>query len=209
MQNIQLRSIAEIMEEYSPVYPESKKWEDTIKYLLNEPAEKETVEILIQELKRDGKFREPILTLQNDEGDKYVGDGTHRLVAAYVAGYEEILTADDYFDDGNEELQNFTTLISSEEELDDDDIELIYDYLRSLKINDSIWITCGVAYQEKNKQGFYWDYDPQVSIEQINTIVKENLQRIFPHTVFEVETFIEKWEEDEEKEQSVWDEVFE
>ena len=94
MQNIQLRSIAEIMKEYSPVYPESKKWEDTIEYLLNEHSEKETIEILIQELARDGKFREPILALQNDEGDKYIGDGTHRLVAAYVAGYEEILTSE-------------------------------------------------------------------------------------------------------------------
>lgn len=207
MQSIQLRKVSELMQQYLPSYPEDNKWESTIEYLLHEPSEKETVEMLIEELKRDGGFREPILAIEDEETkQKYIGDGTHRLVAAYLAGYDTILTADSYSTDIPEN-KSFTTLIGSETKLDSDDLELMFDYIRSLKVNDEIWITTSISFQEAQKQSFYWDYDPKITAEEINYTVRKELQRIFPHTVFTIETFIEDWDDEEEK--SVWDEAFE
>lgn len=209
MQNIKLRKISELMENYSPVYPDDKRWESTIEYLLHEPAERETVVKLIEELKRDGTFREPILAIEDTEtGKKYIGDGTHRLVAAYIAQHDTILTADSYYNDYPEN-QSFITLIGSEIKLDEKDQELMYNYLRSLKINNELWITASLAFQESIKHELYWDYDPKVTSEQINETVTNALYRIFPHTIFTVETFIEEWDDEENDEKSVWDEEFE
>lgn len=205
-----MRKVSELMQQYLPSYPEDNKWESTIEYLLHEPSEKETVEMLIEELKRTGSFREPILAIEDEEtGKKYIGDGTHRLVAAYIAGFDEILTADNYYNDYPDK-QSFTTLVGTDDSLASDDLELMFDYIRSLKISDEVWITMSVAFQEAKKHSFYWDYDPNVTAEEINSAVQSELQRVFPHTVFTVETFIEEWDDEEDEEEtSVWDEEFE
>lgn len=196
------KSVAEAMNEYAPVYPESREWSDTVDCLLKSDGE------IIAELKKQhlkfGQFREPVILKLDDPEDTddlvpgkigYVADGTHRLVTAYLLGVETILASDSY-EESEEMDYSIVTRISnvSQNSLNSDETETLFDKFRSICISDSLWITSSTASGAPDGVCVYWDEYDQKFMQTINDAVIGKLEETFPDRSFSVETFCEPWD---------------
>lgn len=91
-------NVKSLMKTYSPVYPSGNQtWEGVIAFYQDNPYEQFKVDTLIQVLETGHHFREPVSL---DKTTLRVVDGTHRLIASYLAGREEI---DVEYREGHEE----------------------------------------------------------------------------------------------------------
>lgn len=200
------KPISEIMAEYAPVYPNSRLWTDTVNHLLEHDGD------IIIELQRQyleqGQFREPVILKLSESDDEtedtdeavpgkigYVGDGTHRLVSAYLLGVESILVSDKY-EETEETGYSITTLIVSAEDrqITEDETDILFHKLRSICISDSLWITSSTAGGAPNGVTIYWDEYDKALLQIINNAVDSKLKEIFPEASFTVETYCETWE---------------
>jgi len=234
IETISLKNLSEIMTNYRPVYPSPYTWESTIAYMLKEDTERIVVEQLVEELKNSeqGTFREPVrldkqeispdeikeddyytdilnngyIRTEND-GKTYsytIGDGTHRIVAAYLYGAEEILTTNNSL---SEDMSYFivTSVKFAEKELNDEEQDLLVSCSRSLKISEKLWITSSLSTQDIRSTFIYWDiYSPEIDLNLITSKVQKTVQIFMPNVEFSVDTFLEPWDDEEEKEE-VWD----
>jgi len=85
-------SVKQLMEECCPVIPGDEKWETTVEFVMENDAF--VMAALIEDAKTIG-LREPVSIYRYPE-DNYavVTDGTHRVVAAYLAGIETLEVED-------------------------------------------------------------------------------------------------------------------
>jgi hypothetical protein len=85
-------SVKQLMEECYPVIPGDEKWETTVEFVIENDAF--VMAALIEDAKTIG-FREPVSIYRYPE-DNYavVTDGTHRVVAAFLAGIETLEVED-------------------------------------------------------------------------------------------------------------------
>jgi hypothetical protein len=77
--------VKEVLESFSPAYCDS--WPEVIEYLTSDPYESKVVASLVKVLGEGGRFTQPI---RLDQTNRMVGNGMHRLVAAQIAGLDEI-----------------------------------------------------------------------------------------------------------------------
>ena len=197
------KSVAEAMQEYAPVYPESRKWADTVDYLLK--SDGDIISELQRQYRKFGKFREPVILRLNDPDEDaddlipgtigHVADGTHRLVSAHLMGVEFILASDSYEETEDMDYSIVTSIsTASQENFDADKNEILFDTFRSICISDDLWITSSTASGSPGGVSVYWDeYDSKL-LGIINSAVLEKLSEIFPGVAFDVETFCEAWD---------------
>ncbi len=160
--------LSELTSTHRPTYPEPYTWDDTVNFMLNDPFEKEIVDLLVDTLRRKGKFREPVSLglgdIEGVENTPVITDGTHRVCAHIIFGSDEVDVrfdepyTDEELEDGR--LPKFTELPIKDEgeessyiasELffaapisDDDEWDLLFTLLRSFPISDDVWVTAGV-----------------------------------------------------------------
>lgn len=143
-----------IMKDYSPMYPDTHKWEDTFKAFADDPNEMELVHVLMEELDTYGSFREPITLStyeqQFDPEDEepyfpHVMNGTHRMYAHYLSGLHEVQVQHGWQDVNEEyEYKMIETLLKFPAMLSDKQQDDLFDYLRSFKLTETIWVETDV-----------------------------------------------------------------
>lgn len=181
-------SVKELVKEISPLYPEGKDWEITKEYMMNNQYEKKVVELLIEELKNnDGKFRDPIYVgVLNDDETKenlHVLNGTHRVVAHIIAGSTHVdvrLEDDEPVEHDSETvvLVNVTYKYNEEKDSDYDIFDEFADCLRSLRVNDKIWVTSDCVTGSNNSSlNFYYPIDSVIDTA-IDEVIQQISQRI-------------------------------
>lgn len=197
--NSYLKSVSSIMSEYSPVYPASRNWIDTIELLTSDTdsIDAKIVKELQRHLLIDGKFRQPILLCsqdqENDDGRKivhrYVGNGTHRIVAAYLSGVESIHVTD------TENLDHcfwFETSIQLPELASADDLEAVFDVLHSFPVNDEIWLDAAAMGSTGRKVRVHWILEPsEVDVPLIDEKINSILADTVPHLSWTVTTALD------------------
>lgn len=193
--NVHNIELLELMEKYHPVYPESNKWEDTIELLLNDPYDNEVVELLQEDFKKYGTYREPITICEDEDSDNpepYVANGTHRVVAAYLNNAKTVPVA--YYDsefDFEDDIMVVTSITFAEN--DENLIEEIASSIRSFKINDETWMTNSGYSSNNNSLEITWDNYESGMKDIIHTTVSSRLRKLFPATEMVIETWYEKF----------------
>lgn len=229
-QNISLQPLYKIMTEYASFYPSTHKWEDTIAYMLNDPIQKNIVEDLMNDLKNSPTttFREPvlietdkdfeervaeaadpeILDIDETHSQKFIYDGTHRVVASYLYGAENILTAD-YGSINYEEPHLIqATIITGPKgffEHNDEAVEQLTDRISSLPLNEKVWARSEISTFGENTIKLYWYYG-NYDTELLNKRINEELYKLFPQHTFTVETVYEDNTDENDEEINVFDE---
>ena len=229
-QNISLKSLYKIMTEYASFYPSTHKWEDTIAYMLNDPIQKIIVEDLMNELKNSPTttFREPILIERNEDFEerlaeaadpdildidethpqKFIYDGTHRVVASYLYGAENILAADYGSINYEESPVMQTTIITGPKNLfslDDEVVEQITDRISSFPLDEKTWARSEILSFGENSINVHWNNE-SYDEELLNNRIKEELHKLFPQHSFIVKTVYEDNTDENDEEINVFDE---
>jgi hypothetical protein len=199
---VELLSIKEITDKYSNVYG-FDTWEDVMEFILSNPVDKEIVDNLLDYLNDNDYFREPIwlysLT-ENQETEHTITDGTHRLCAYIINGsknayvHYELDNADEdeenlhaYFDESNndddvdEENEVYLTTRLEVIGLEPDLLEEIWVTIRSIKVDEELWLTSSGAVQNTDKEknvttlNNLWDQDasPEVVQEAVIRQIKK------------------------------------
>lgn len=195
------KPLFEVMQEYSPVYPSSHKWADTINVLLEDDLE------VIEELKRqylkDGSFRDAVVLEEADEDDPedmaIIADGTHRVVVAYLLGADEITVSNEYPDFEDKGFCLVTKIVPADEDFDDDDYDEIVEKLRSFAISDDLWLTSSLASSGPDGLEIYWDEDDLNLIPIINDKFIELAGKFIEVNEFAITTYASVWEDPHDK----------
>lgn len=207
-------SLADLIVQYPPVYP-NNSWEETREHLVEDEHEGRIIAELVEVLKRDGSFREPILigaAVHDEHTDvcepncesedcevevASVVNGTHRVVAHMLHGSEwvNIITEDELTYDENEDASYIVTKIAIEP-YDDDVFDELFSALRSFPIDEDLWVESSCSSGSKGVVNMLWDNKPTADNERaIHAAVVERLKQLGIATSL-VETNTEKWEEE-------------
>jgi hypothetical protein len=174
-------------------------WNELVKDMMSDPVEKETIELLMADLKAHGIFREPVSLAyeanpEPGESHRSVIDGTHRMCAHIITGISPVLVTEEMFDNLEEaELtpinEEEVTEIIAETRITGLDIDKteeecydLIDVVKSLPVDENIWFTSSVStlgYNADRTQyeiTIFWDAD-DVPADIVNAKVKEKLIR--------------------------------
>jgi hypothetical protein len=185
--NVHNMLLADLLKHYKPIYPPSHEWIDTFALLEADPSERQVVADLLEDLARDGQFRESI-KLEDDDEEKFVGDGTHRVYASHLAGMTEIRTEHrsyDYSEEYNDEdmyPRTITKVLYTVEEngMAEDDDALI-SAARSVKLSNDLWVTADFFtgnYDNRIHYSFWCDIIPESEHELLNNSICKRLQLV-------------------------------
>lgn len=137
-------SVKQLMDECCPVIPGDEKWETTIEFVMEQDAY--IMAALIEDAKTVG-FREPVSIYRYDEDDyAIVTDGTHRVVAAYLAGIETIEVEDqtDAQNVARKVNADSSPLLVTEVKMNEDfygDVDDLGMVVRSFPLGASDWVS--------------------------------------------------------------------
>lgn len=184
-----IMSVKDIMTQYKPRYPDSHQWEDTIECVSSTREEKMIILELWRQHIAAGGFREPILLGRDDEtGDWFVNDGTHRLVTAFLLGVDTVKVQHESDSDSEDsECGWLETTISHRADSVSDDTD-IFSVIRSLPLSDSDWVTTSFALHDEGSTNgvrcgyttIYWDTDDTHLCRQISAQVERRIKEAFP-----------------------------
>lgn len=172
-----------LISNYSPVYPDESTWDDTVKYLLGNPADLRILNELMRQHRQSGGFREPVLLeVSEDMLDEslQVLNGTHRVVASILLEASHILVHHDSSSpyDPDEAWSHATTIITFKELKDGED-DILFDILRSFALDDDTWVTASAMSGTKEYLHIWWDNEPTAAFEtryhEINTHLLETI----------------------------------
>lgn len=189
--------LSEIVANYKPVYPEPYSWDITLASLLSEPSEKATIDYLVNILLSGGTFREPVVlgTAEFEEGVEVLAvvNGTHRLCAHMVANVNEVyvINQDDIvYEDSDSYL---STEITFEPEIFSENIDSLFDILRSFPLNENIWMESSVSSTRGTTLNLLWDNKSYESLDwlEINIKVESIIKNHIQGSTFSVKTFVE------------------
>lgn len=159
MRDVHPHAVADIWENYLPVYPESRRWEDTRALLLLDPIDRAVLDELMDQHRRLGKFREPVTLVESSEDGEpaFLADGTHRVVAAQLLGLTHIDAGwEKAFDpDAGIPVTHITFHRRPSEEMQD----TLMNLLRSVPVNDLAWFTCSISSLGPGGMSLYWGED--------------------------------------------------
>ena len=212
----------ELMENFKPVYPQSRVWEDTFKMLSEDPVEFEVVQALVAELEKFGEFRDPVILSSYDEWSKYdrgrrylpgeerdvyvpcVQDGTHRVYAHFLHGSTEVKTQVGFPScEGKDFIPYLISFIMFPEVPDSlDEVWTVLEKARSFKVSDDVWVTANTMSSSGLKKFFIcWDADEEqipsllVQGDAVNTKLKTVVSSVCSNPV--IETIVIASEADE------------
>ena len=188
--------LTDLLKDYKPSYPASQVWADTFQLLESDPSQQFIITDLINDLERDGQFREPV-KLEDDGEQKIVGDGTHRVYVAWLTGMTEIPTEHRKYDELNtlsEDYDMFPVTIThlrviSTKSVEDVD-ESVTTVVRSVKLSNNMWVTSDmfVGSEDSGFYHCYWNGNPGVeNHERLDETLCERLKQV--GVVAEVKTY--------------------
>lgn len=167
-----LKPLKEITSTHKPIYPANATWDDTVAYLLSSEPDKTIIAELREAIRVDG-LRSPVVlgeaydTTVNGE-EIYVPavmDGTHRMVASILENTEFVLVENstDRKQTPTEKKYIAVDVTLKQDMLDkltrveeDDIVSNIFDYLRSFKLNDNIWLVSDLSMGKGNVTTHYY-----------------------------------------------------
>lgn len=212
--------LAEIIEHYSPVYPQDMDWAVTVEHMLNDPAEKLIIDDLLEVLRSNRTFRESILLGPGywdfNEGVPSVLDGTHRVVALIIhndpvlelsvrhEGQEDDEIPESEFPD--QEIFANTEIIF-ERPITEDEYDIAFTTFRSLKINDDLWVNSDLASGRDEMFSCTWNINQNRmetdALQKIHeTIIERARSTDFLHSfpaIREIISYWEDWDEENSK----------
>lgn len=191
MNNTFLMNVKDLTTTYAHVYDGNApmdNWKALAQHFLEDEDHNRTVQSLINHLKGKGTFREPV-SISNE--DLVVNDGTHRVIAAMLAGVDSILVRnmDDYeydeIDDSNllfPEINIRMTRFVSDQEFDEI-TDAIVNKLISVEINNSTWLNMdfSTAHNDTHEMTVIWtpvDKSNNLNTHEIDSIVTDLLKDI-------------------------------
>lgn len=196
-QSVYLKNLSEVMEEYKPAYRDD--WDATMKFFLSDKNDTEIINELTKELLKHGVFREPIVIIKDEEGNKSVADGNHRVITAFINNVEKVIVAEGY--PIVAERSYMYSTVDLMHEIDEDDFFEIMESLTSFPLNEEIWLNCDISSGQTGKSWtFYWTETNMELISKVNEKVCKRLDEKFPHMNFTVNTEISEFSDE------VWDE---
>lgn len=160
--------VQDLIKNYKPLYPDGENWEGTIKHLLSSPTDNLIITDLLEALEKHGAFRGYIYVgtavREDDSEFQAVLNGTHRVAAAIIFNLNtlEVKTEEEY--DAEEEADSFSAihleLTFKEEpdlEKDEEHFDIIFNYLRSFKINEEEWVTADICTSSREHVSLYYE----------------------------------------------------
>lgn len=206
--------LLELIKGYQPVYPEPYSWDDTVEHLLTDPIEALTVNRLLDVLKKEGGFRQPVRlgVAEFEEAHEVpaVLNGTHRIVAYLLFGdmgkdvKVSIESEEEYIPyEENPDDVLLTTSLEFMEPLTDPQFDLLFEILRSFPVSEKLWVTADIAGSRDNVYENMWDIEkPTVDdMEEVHEAVLEILEdNNFPIQILEARTVLTKNDETVAKE---------
>lgn len=205
--------LSELKAKYAPIYPDDHTWEATVKYIMMDPIESDTVKELVKDLKAGIPLRKPVTlgeaTIHNIDDVPTVVDGTHRVVAHIIAEVDEVPV--EFYVENDDESEAETaqvnptecleTKVVFSEPLDDYGIDMVFSVLRSMKISEEIWLTSSVGSGRNQEFTTIWDlYDDEYEftsefMESVTVAARERLTRFgFDSNEFTVKTETVPWD---------------
>jgi len=159
--------------------------------MLDDEIESTTLDLLKEDVVA-GVIRSPIVISDDRKwGKYYVQDGTHRAVAAILTGCSVplIKSAEVLKDDSDPNLALITE-VAFNTSLSDDELYDVMDILRSLKLNDDVWLVSSVMSIGQSIQVFWDSLLPNLESEITDAVTN----RLSSFEGFGVTTFIEDME---------------
>jgi hypothetical protein len=185
--NVHNMLLADLLKHYKPIYPSSHEWADTFALLEADPSERQVVADLLEDLARDGQFREAI-KLEDDDEQKFVGDGTHRVYASHLTGMTEIRTehrsydcSEEYNDEDMYPMTVTRVLYTVEENKMAKDDDALISAARSVRLSNDLWVTADSftgSYDNRIHYSFWCDIIPESEHELLNNIICKRLQLV-------------------------------
>lgn len=139
----------------------NETWIETETMFMNDPIEKNIIEALVSQFQRGIMIREPIY-LKFDENDTgFVANGTHRVIAASIAGLHEIPIQHETNKTFDSTLHYFSTEFTVPCHVTDSEFEEFFidfsDNMRSIPLNDHEWITADFISSANSVIEVNWD----------------------------------------------------
>lgn len=174
------------MASFQPAYPENASWDEAIGVLLEDPDDRQVIDLLTKDLREYGGFYEPI-TVSVEEG--YIANGMHRVTAAYLYDPDMMIEYQDLPYLKDEPMEFLVTFIAAEDELE---LENCYNTLRSIRLHCSLWVTADVMYGSGTDYEITWGVNPDRvghdDRRRLTSKVNEVLSRSHPSFKGEVRT---------------------
>ena len=167
-------SVEELCATYAPLYPEGRNWDITTSYLLNTKPDNDIVLNLMKDIQAGLPYREHITVGESAAEDLVVLNGTHRVVAARLMKLEFVPVS--FYDEDSEDHENTEdktdcstqtinvgVYFSPEilKRIDSDNLSsVLFDYLRSFKLTDEVWVTSDFSTGWGLESHFFYDLYP-------------------------------------------------
>lgn len=197
--------LTELINNYSPVYPEPYSWDNTFDYMMNDEHEKAIVDQLVSFLQNGETFRKPIILgaaefVENVE-TQAVLDGTHRVIAHMLHNTQtplHVLHENDRVNNEEEFTQCLSTALIFHNSLTDEESDNLHDILRSFPLHENMWLTtsCSTMNNHLNTLHIMWDEDNinEINYELLHNRIKEILQKYnILHKLVNIQTQIEDY----------------
>jgi len=222
--------LTDLLSGYKPVYPESHLWPDTFAIFETNANDKEIIRDLLEELARDGDFREPIILSTVEEHDftpdedgevhpydPYIQNGTHRVYASYLAGRKEVTVQEGWLPDLPEETSEeeyslypaTMTIIKMNESVEDELFWSLVDNIISFRVSPDLWLNSDVQGSQADVITVTWSHVELDELKRttINTAVIDRVAHHLGSKNFVAKTFTFFTESEEDwyyKESRTW-----
>lgn len=130
-------------------------WGEVQEIFLKDPVESRVIHELMKVLE-EGEFHTPIL-LEKLDGEIFVRDGTHRVVASILSGREEIEAAWQDEETFKEEPLASRVRFKAEERINWEEESTYFDTLRSLPLDEDNWLSADGATLIAGVLTMVWD----------------------------------------------------
>lgn len=177
--------LLELIEQYSPVYPEGADWQETAQFLYDD--EPDHMAALTASLAAKG-WREPIrLSLPEDLTDAtrpLVLNGTHRVAIALREGIISVPVAT-YAETKafEQEAPEFMAMLTvrTADSISEDEMDRIFDVLRSFELTEDIWLNSDYSFGTQGGwEFFYEELTDEARFELLKRKARARLKRAFP-----------------------------
>lgn len=174
---------------FKSVYREDDNWDALLAEMKANPVHWLTVTQLVEELKTNRFFREPVYVGKDEKHDPdsfWVFDGTHRACAYLLAGVSEVEIVYEHehdFDWYEPKYLVETEIIGIEgyamQEPDDDRSPALWQALLSLRLNEKVWLTSAASSSNMERLVIFWENAAEdCTDEEINAAACAQLAKV-------------------------------
>lgn len=152
--------VEDIVRDFLPMYPtEGGSWQETVEYLYEHEADR--MESLYESVKLNG-VRKPIV-LTDEDNEKRVSDGTHRVALALYHGFITLPTATEY-EQLDENALYYRMRVQTAEAMSREETELITELFSSWRLSDQVWVNSDISSGSATCREIYLNLsDPKLS----------------------------------------------